>query len=181
MFTPLGSATMQLAILAKQLMGVAPVTKKSVAALVQVKQSTFVLVLLYWQVLQPDVQALQSLFGVSAGLLVNPVEQEEHSMAAEVELYEQVSQPVPQVTQAPEVAPNWNPVLQEVQVIAPVLEERVQVLQLELEQESQLVLVVAFTPNVSSHAEHTLAPEEASREQVMQKGGQAVQDPLSSL
>lgn len=149
---------------------------------VQDKQSTFAwLAASYWQVAHPDGQEVQILLEWELGLLVYPVVQVWHSMAAEVVLYEQTSQPVPQLVHCPAVAPNWYPVLQELQVIAPVLDERVQVLQLEIPQESHDTLVVSFTPYVSSHTEQLVTPVEASREQVWQKGGQAEQDPLSSL
>lgn len=104
-----------------------------------------------------------------------------HSIAVAVELYVQALHPVPQLAHCPAVAPKLNPVLHEVQVIAPVLLERVQVAQLETPQESHVVEVSSFAPYLSSHMEHVLAPEEASVEQVLQKGGQAMHDPLSSL
>lgn len=69
-----------------------------------------------------------------------------HSIALEVELNVQTSQPVPQLAHCPEVAPNWNPVLQLLQVIAPVLDDLVHCLQLDTPQESHVTLVLDFGP-----------------------------------
>lgn len=148
----------------------------------QDKQLTFAwLAASYWQVAHPDGQEVQILLEWELGLLVNPVVHVWHSMAAEVELYEQTSHPVPQLVHCPAVAPKLYPVLQALQVIAPLLEERVHVAQLEIAQESHDTLVESFIPYAVSHTEQLVTPVEASREQVWQKGGQTEQDPLSSL
>lgn len=101
---------------------------------------------LYWQVAHPDGQDVQENVVEADGLLVNPVVQVEHSIIEAVELYVHASHPVPQLAHCPAVAPNWYPVLHEVQVMAPVLLERVQVAQLDTPQESHVVLVISLDP-----------------------------------
>jgi len=74
------------------------------------------------------------------------VAQTEHSWRTAVELYEQEVHPVPQLWHCPAVAPKLNPDLHDVQVMAPVLLERVHVAQLDVPQASQVVLAASLGP-----------------------------------